>query len=63
MSLSLPANEAAEFNRLCAALPGAVERASRVYHLSWDEYASDIAADAHVSQILARITFLANEPI
>jgi hypothetical protein len=60
MPFKLRAEDAAEFNRPCEALPAAVERATYALGES-SESAGDMAADAEVSQILARITLLTNE--
>jgi hypothetical protein len=61
MSFSLRADDVAEFNRLCEALPGAIARASDVLRVSFSGSSGHKAADAEVSQILASITRLTNE--
>jgi hypothetical protein len=46
-------DDAAELNRFCDALPVASERTTHMLR--------DVAADAEVSEILARITVIGNE--
>jgi hypothetical protein len=55
------ADDAAEFNRLCHALPVAIERASHVLREPSCESAGYVAADAEVLNILERITRITNE--
>jgi hypothetical protein len=61
MPFNLRAEDTAEFSRLCDALPVAIERASSVLRKSFSDAAVYVAADAEVSQILARITLLTHE--
>jgi hypothetical protein len=61
MPFSLRAQYAAEFSRLCEALPLAIERAGNVVREPLGDSAGYHAADSEVSQILARITLLTNE--
>jgi len=61
MPFSLRTADAAEFHRLCEALPVAIERAGDVLRQSSSKSAGYIAADAEVSQILERITLITNE--
>jgi hypothetical protein len=61
MPFSLRTDDAAEFTRLCEALPVAIERAGHVLRQSSSKSAGYIAADAEVSQILERITLITNE--
>jgi hypothetical protein len=61
MPSNLRADDAAEFNRLCQALPVAIERASHMLRESSTGSVGYAAADAEVSQILARITRITNE--
>jgi hypothetical protein len=61
MPFKLRANDAAEFNRLCHALPVAIERATHVLRESSCESAGYVAADAEVLKILERITVITNE--
>jgi len=61
MSFNLRADDEAEFNRLCQALPGAIARANDLFRESFSESAVYKAADAEVSEILASITRLTNE--
>jgi hypothetical protein len=61
MPFKLRADDAAEFNRLCRALPVALERASHMLRESSTKSAGYAAADAEVSQILACITRITNE--
>ncbi len=61
MSFNLRADDAAEFKRLCDALPVAIERAGHALRETFSESADCMAADAKVSEILARITVITNE--
>jgi hypothetical protein len=61
MPFKLRADDAAEFNRLCQALPLAVERAVQALREASRESAGYVAADAEVSLILARITRITHE--
>jgi hypothetical protein len=61
MSFNLRADDAAEFNRLCQASPVAIERATHLLRETFSESADYMAADAQVSEILARITVITNE--
>jgi hypothetical protein len=61
MPFKLRADDAAEFNRLCQALPIAIERAGHALRGFCSESPGYVAADAEVSLILARITLITNE--
>jgi hypothetical protein len=54
-------DDAAEFNRLCDALPLAIGRAIHVLRESFRESPDCMEADADVSRLLARITLITNE--
>jgi hypothetical protein len=62
MSSNLPATDTAELNRACDALSVAIGRRANGLRKSFTESAGYVATDAEVSQILARITRLSNEP-
>jgi hypothetical protein len=61
MLLNLRADDGAEFNRLCDALPAAIGRAGDALRSTFNDSGDYPAADAHVSEILARITVITNE--
>jgi hypothetical protein len=61
MPLNLRVDDAAEFNRLCDALPIAIGRAGHALRNPFSSSAYCLAARARVAEILARITLISNE--